>query len=289
MKTTHPKPSANAPSRSRPGPSSNARRLRLAACLLALLLASPALATDGASAGDGEEGSGGEGAAAASSVSGTPSTYYEQELGGTSTYGFVDAAAELPSSLHVSEGEAVLRYRRVAGRSSRWEVTATGFERRHETVDAVYDMILLLPLPEDAYGGDGFEPVDRAVVLREGSPDRAVALVYGGEKLQLKRNTALEKTFLPGLIGSPGEPGKLPSLSGTGYRYTAWDAIVTRDPHYADTVQGWARFRFDAAPSVARPDPADPRLAGWWITWIPSLTSDVEPYAVRMDVVPAAD
>jgi hypothetical protein len=146
-------------------------------------------------------------------------------------------------------------------------------------------MVLLLPLPADGAGADAFTPLDRGIQVKEGSLDNAVPLVYGSEKIVLKRNSALEKSLLPGWIGDVGEPGKLPSLEGTGYRYTAWDAIVTRDPGYGDTIQAWAQFRFAAEPALTGPDDEDSRLAAWCITWIPSLSANVAPYAVRMDVV----
>lgn len=237
------------------------------AWLLAAPLTSPAGATDGASTDDGE-------------------TYYEEELGGASTQGWTDLASPLPSRLHVADGAAQVRYRRLPGPPGVWEVAVDGFARRHERVAAVYDMILVLPLPEDGHGGDGFAARERGVRLGEGAPEHGVSLVYGGEKLRLKRNVALEKTWVAALVGP--DPGMLPSLSGTGYRYTAWDTIVTRDPQHGDTLQGWARLRYEAGPGVAAPDPDDPRLAAWWITWIPSLRSEVAPYAVRMDVVPDA-
>ncbi|MDX1649548.1 MAG: hypothetical protein R3263_06810 [Myxococcota bacterium] len=247
------------------------------ALLVVLVLgAAPAAATDGsmALADDGD-------------VSTTSSTtYYEATLGGTSTDGWEDLAAPLPERLHAVDAQAVVRYERLATEPDTWEVRVEGFARRHETVAAVYDMILVLPLPENGRGGDAFAALDRAIRLFEGSPGGTTPLVYGGETLQLKRNVALEKTLLPALID--GAEGTLPDLSGTGYRYTAWDAIVTRDPHYAGPVAGWARLRYTTAPGVAAPDDADPRLAAWWITWIPSLRAEVDPYALRIDVAPAA-
>lgn len=223
----------------------------------------------------------------ASAVAPEEPTYYEQALGGTSVEAWREPAGPLPSQLHVAEGEARVVYRRTgeASAGATWEVRVEGFARRHERVDAVYDLILVLPLPDDGRGGDGFSSPDRGVQLWEGSPDQAVSLVYGDEKLRLKRNVALEKTLLPPLVGTG--TGRLPSLAGTGYRYTAWDIIVTRDPQAGDTVQGFARLRYTTDAVVAAPDDADARLAAWWITWIPSLTADVAPYAVRMDVAPA--
>lgn len=251
-----------------------------------VLAASPVVATDGSGAGG--DGSSGDGTTTTTmtTTSLSTATYYEATLGGTSTDGWEDLEAPLPDRLHVVDGEALVRYQRLASEPDTWEVRVDGFDRRHETVAAVYDMILVLPLPEDAEGGDAFVALDRGVELLQGSPGDPTPLVYGGETLQLKRNVALEKTLLPSLTGSG--TAALPDLAGTGYRYTAWDAIVTRDPHYGDTVAGRARLRYTSAPGVAAPDDADDRFAAWWITWIPSLVAEVEPYTVRMDVVPPA-
>lgn len=243
---------------------------RFAAAAGLLALAAPAGATDGAYT--------------------TPEdypTYYEEEMGGTSPDAFVEPASPLPTRLAVDEGSAQVSYHRIESSPPTWQVRIDGFERRHERVRAVYDMILVLPLPEDADGRDAFEALDRGVLLQEGSPEQSVAFIYAGEKLRLKRNVALEKTLIPRIVGP--EAGQLPDIRGSGYRYTAWDTIVKHDPDYGPTVQGLARLRYTTDPGVGTPDPADPRMAGWWITWIPSLATEIDPYAVRMDVVPAAE
>lgn len=253
-------------------------RSRYASCFFALvsallgLLASPASGTDGC--------------AVLPPVPPGP-TYYEEKLTGTSTAAALDPSGPLPDRLHPVEGTGQVEYRRVevGPEQAVWEVVVRGFERRHEQVDAVYDMILVLPLPVDARGADAFTALGRGIQVKEGPLGKAVSLVYGNERIVLKRNSALEKTLLPRLAGDRGESDKLPSLAGTGFRYTAWDAIVTRDPSYGDTVQAWASFRFTAAASVAAPDADDSRLAAWCIVWIPSLTAEIPPYAVRMDLV----
>ena len=105
-------------------------------------------------------------------------------------------------------------------------------------------------------------------------------LIYGGEKIVLKRNIGLEKMLLPGLVGPRG----LPDIAGSGFRWTAWDTIVRRDPAYSDTVQARGRLAYSTPLGTSSPDPADPRMAAYLLTWIPSLPADVPPYAVRIGV-----
>ncbi len=212
-------------------------------------------------------------------------TYYEEKLATTDASALSSPSAALPDRLHVSSSAASLQYRQIAAdaTSSSWEVSVVDFARRHERVDALYDMILVLPLPAGADGGDAFQALDRAVAVWEGSAEKAIPLIYGGEKIVLKRNVALEKTLLPLISATGGEADRLPSLDGTGYRYTIWDTVATRDAGHAATVQGSATLRYATDPGVRAPS-VDGRLAAWWITWIPALPAEVEPYAVRIDL-----
>jgi hypothetical protein len=142
----------------------------------------------------------------------------------------------------------------------------------------------VLPLPAGSDGRDAFQPLGRGVAVEEGALDRSVPLIYGGEKIVLKRNIGLEKALLPGLIGTSRGATGLPDLAGSGYHWTAWDAIVARDDAYGDTIEARATLRYRTSASVPAPDPDDPRLAAYLITWIPALPAAVPPYAVRIDV-----
>lgn len=213
-------------------------------------------------------------------------TYYEATLGTASAASLASPTPELPTTLALDDATALASYVPAgeSGGRSVWELRIEGFDRRHERVDAIYDMVLVLPLPAGPDGGDAFEALGRGVRVEEGAPDRSVPLVYGGEKIVLKRNIGLEKTFLPGLVGSGA--GQLPDLAGSGYRWTAWDTIVRRDDQYGEQVTARAVLRFSAAPGLTAPDASDPRLAAYLITWIPSLPANVAPFAVRLDVAP---
>jgi len=217
----------------------------------------------------------------------TAPTYYESSLGAQSAEAFASPTPELPSTLALDDATAVASYlpTGVSDGRSVWELRIEDFERRHERVDAIYDMVLVLALPARPDGGDGFELLERGVRVEEGAPERSVPLVYGGEKIVLKRNIGLEKALLPGLIGP--DPARLPDLGGSGYRWTAWDTIVRRDAQYGELVKARAVLRYSTAPEVVAPDAADPRLAAYLITWIPSLPASVAPFAVRLDVAPA--
>ncbi len=207
-------------------------------------------------------------------------TYYEEQLENASWR--ATAESGLPSRLHVVDGAAYIEYRplREGLRQTEWEVQVRDFDRRHETVDAVYDMVLVLPLPESAAGLDAFEALEPGITLREGDEP----MIYGGRELVLKRNLALERTLVAGLIEEGGGEGKLPSLAGTGYRYTCWDAVVAHDAEHGEFVRAGASLRYATEGRLAAPDAEDDRLAAYWITWIPSLTTEIAPYALRMDV-----
>ena len=227
---------------------------------------------------------GGGGAAAASAGGGE--TYFEGLLGGTDAAAFESAEPGLPTELFVVDGSATLAYHVVSddGETTEWEALVRDFARPHERVDAVYDLILALPLPVG--NGSGFEPLDRGIALREGSEASSVPVIYGGQKVVLKRNVALEKSLLPGLLDGAGD-GKLPAIQDPGYRYTLWDAIVLYDAGYGDSVQGWAKLRYRTSSRVPEPDASGAGLAAYAITWIPSLPSAVPPYAVRIDAASA--
>ena len=209
-----------------------------------------------------------------------PQTYYQQVVGDASAAALASAEPGLPSTLAIEDATATARYLRLSERG--WQVRIEGFRRNHERVDAIYDMVLVLPLPAAADGRDGFTTRERGVRIEEGPAGRSVPLVYGGEKVVLKRNVGLEKSLLPRLVGNGA--GSLPSLDGTGYRWTAWDTVVTRDAGFGDVVQARAELGYETAADAPAPDPDDPRFAAYVITWIPALPAHVPPYAVRIDV-----
>jgi hypothetical protein len=156
-------------------------------------------------------------------------------------------------------------------------------ERNHERVDAVYDLVLALPVPARYDGIAAFETRQWGIKAREGAPGASVALIYGGEKVTLKRNVALERAWLPTLQGSPDG---LPDLSGTGYMFTLWDTVLRYDPGYGDRLQGLATFTYETGSEVLAPDPRDERNAAYVITWIPTLDPSVPPFTIRLDVRP---
>ena len=107
-------------------------------------------------------------------------------------------------------------------------------------------------------------------------------MIYGGEKIALKRNLALEKMLLPGIVGNSND--KLPPLQGTGYDYTLWDTIVSYDPEYGSTIQVFADVAYSTEADVPAPDAADERLKAYVLTWIPGMDPTQAIYTVRMDV-----
>jgi hypothetical protein len=212
-------------------------------------------------------------------------TYLVQTLNGSTAEAFSSTDASVPTALHVEDGLAIVEYRsrpQADGRTA-WDVRVSGFERNHERIDAVYDMVLVLPLPVDGSGRPAFESRQYGITPREGTEDSSVPLIYGGEKVTLKRNVALEKTVLPGLVGDPAQ-GRLPSLAGTGYEYTLWDTIVAFDESFGPRLQGFGTFSYVTDAKVAPPDDRNPALAAYLITWIPSFRADVRPFALRIDV-----
>lgn len=209
-------------------------------------------------------------------------TYYEQVIGEGSLAELETPSGGLPASLHVLDAEGRVEYRttRTDGDRVHWTVDLEMEERAHERVDTVYDLILALPLPEE------FAAEQWGIPVREGSKSRSVPFVYGGEKVTLKRNIGLEKAWLPSLVGAAGS---LPDLSGSGYVFTLWDAILRYDPGRGPHLQGIASFSFSTPLGVSAPNPADERLAGYLITWIPTLPSGVPPYTIRIDVRPPVE
>lgn len=208
-------------------------------------------------------------------------TYYETTTSSSFT------GTGLPSTLHIVDSTATAAY--ALGASTRetleWTLDVRGFLRRHERVDAVYQIVVVLPLPSDSAGGDAFDLLAWGLTPQEGTPGSSVPLVYGGEKVILKRNVTLEETLLPNLIDPSGSEGKLPDLSGTGYKYTLWDAIVRYDAGHGDTVQAFATLRYTTDAAAAPPDAGDDRLQAYVIVWIPTLDPSVAPFTIRMDVV----
>jgi hypothetical protein len=213
-------------------------------------------------------------------------TYFEAQFESSALAPTANPDDGLPTALHVSDSSATVEYRAGLGESSvEWQVKLTGLERRHEKVDAVYQVILLLPLPVDADGRDAFTPLEWAITPREGKEGASVPFIYAGEKVTLKRNSALERSLLPGLVEDGGAPDRLPSLAGTGYGYTVWDALIRYDAGYGDTISGWGSFRYSTDVSVAPPDAESDALKAYLITWIPSFDPGIKPFAIRMDVI----
>jgi hypothetical protein len=227
---------------------------------LALLAAAPAYSADGFAA-----------------VPEPGETYYEVATDAeavAASAAMKDGAASggLPSSLYVVDGAGGVAYRSLG--DGAWQVSVEVAERPHERVDAVYDMVLALPLPV------GSRAKSWRIVPRASREDVS-GVVYGGERIALKRNVPLEQSWLPLLAGAPGG---LPDLSRTGYAWTFWDAIVRYDPAAGATVKAYGTFRYEADAGVVAPDSNDPDNAAYVITWIPTLEA-VPPFAIRLDVV----
>jgi hypothetical protein len=214
-------------------------------------------------------------------------TYYEDVLGTQPVEAFASAEPGLPTSLYIDESSAGVTYESVPGDDSiDWTIRVRGLTRNHERIDAFYLMMAVLPMPVDEEGLPAFETESRGIVPREGNEQASVPLIYGGEKVVLKRAAFLEKALLPGLIGS--EPDMLPSLEGTGYAYTMWQTLIRYDAGYGDTVQVFADVPYSTDVDVAPPDAKDERLKAYVITWIPELDASLPPFAIRMDIEPPA-
>src|SRR4029453_12878384 len=201
---------------------------------------------------------GSSGLAAASSGAVAPaetsSSYYEHALAdrGMSASAALesDAAGGLPSALYVVEAAGGVEYR--SADHGAWQVKVEVGERPHERVDAVYDLVLALPLPV------GFPPRQGGIAVREGREGSSVPKVYAGDKVSLKRNAPLESSWLPRLVGAPDG---LPDLAGTGYDWTLWDTIVRYDAEGGTTLQGFGTLGYTADATAVAPDPRDPRNA----------------------------
>ncbi len=211
-------------------------------------------------------------------------SYYQQVTGGQPVAALESPSAGVPTTLAIDNSSGTLQYLQTAsGGSVQWQVLVQGFQRNLERVNAVYDMVFVLPLPVTASGAAAFTPLDSGIVPQVGPETASVPLVYGGEQIVFKRNVGLEKSLLPGLVGNPSQ-GKLPSLAGTGYGYTLWDTIVQYDSSYGSTIQAWASFHYTTDTTVSAPVASDPRMKAYLITWIPTLNSNIPAYAVRLAV-----
>ncbi len=212
-------------------------------------------------------------------------TYYENLVGETNTAELTSTAGGLPTSLYLSDSSATVSYARKGGkRSATWTVKVRNLQRPHEKIDAVYQIVAVLPLPVTPAGLPAFSALQWGIEPRTGDEKKSSRLKYGGEKLVLKRNVVLEKALLPNLVGETSD--RLPSLIGTGYEYTLWDTIVLYDPEYGETVQALADFSYTTASNVPAPDAADDRFKVYVLTWIPTLDPSIPPYAIRLDVRP---
>jgi hypothetical protein len=213
-------------------------------------------------------------------------SYYQQLLTVGSAQVLESTEPGLPTTLFVSDSTGTATYTSKETRSgAKWKLKIRGFERPHEQVDAVYQMIAVLPLPVDGSGVDAFAATRLGIHPREGTDQSSKPLIYSGERLVLKRNVALERSLLPGLVGYSSIDDKLPSLQGTGYEYTLWDTIVRYDPSYGDTVQVIADVAYSTNSDVSPPDAADERLKAYVITWIPGMDPRYPLFTVRIDIV----
>jgi len=180
---------------------------------------------------------------------GDGSSYYEQTLSESGlTTGALDASGSyggLPKSLHTVDAAGAVAY---SGDAGRWRVKLTMDERPHEKVDAVYDLVLALPLPAK------LSSADWRIDARSGTKaPRAPRLRRRGRVAQ--RNAPLEASWLPLLVGASDG---LPDLSGSGYAWTLWDTVLRYDAGAGATLQGFASFGYEADASLAAPDPEDP-------------------------------
>jgi hypothetical protein len=204
-------------------------------------------------------------------------TYYEsvsdsETVAASALTTDASASGGLPSSLYAIDAAGGVLYRALG--EGQWEVSVDVAERPHERVDAVYDLVLALPLPL------GSRAKDWRIAVKT-SDANSDALVYDGEKIVLRRNVPLEQSWLPLLVGAPSG---LPDLSRTGYAWTFWDAIVRYDPAAGATVRAYGTFRYRADARAVAPDAEDPDNAAYLITWIPTLEA-VPPFAIRLDVM----
>jgi hypothetical protein len=212
---------------------------------------------------------------------GSDLSYYEHAAEGASLTPSASATADgaasggLPTSLYAIDAAGGVTYHDL-GRGA-WQVDIAVARRPHEHVDAVYDLVLALPLPVGSTSGEWrIEP-------KVSSSPKAEPIVYGGEAVVLKRNVPLENAWLPVLAGSSSG---LPDLSRSGYAWTLWDAIVRYDATAGATLEAFGTFRYAAGARVGAPDAENSDNAAYVITWIPTLEG-VPPFAIRLDVVGA--
>lgn len=210
-------------------------------------------------------------------------TYYEASLATTTVdpSEFAATGGTLPSELHVLEADGRVEYRLLSSHANatEWELLVEVAERPHERVDAVYEVIAALALPES------FQPQGWRVPVRQGGEGNTVPFVYGGEKVNLKRDRALERSWLPGLTGANG----LPDLTGTGYAWTLWSTVLRYDPNAGGTFQALGTLRYQADAGESAPNPDDSRSSAYLITWIPDIGNLVHPFAIRLDVGPVEE
>ena len=241
------------------------RLVNVLSCLSICLAVAPlpARAMDGATiSGMSSQSATGESISGASLEIEAP-TYYESLVSSASAEVLESSEPGLPTRLWVSDSTASVEYKRRS--ETKWRLKLRGLSRSHERVDTVYQMIAVLPLP-----ADGFVAKRGGIRPREGTEQASVPLIYGGEKVVLKRNITLERMLLPGLIGNAGD--QLPSLAGTGYDYTLWDTIVRYDGSYGETVQVFANVAYTTDDDVSAPDAADERFKAYAMCTCSSLT-----------------
>jgi hypothetical protein len=248
------------------------RLVRLAMSLSAILsLSHPAAATFSGGGGTPPEPPPEDGRAASPSSSSyaadslARSGLTEEELSSAEPGG-------LPGALYTVDGAGDVTYRQLA--DGGWKVKVE-IAARHERVDALYDLVLVLPLPEE------FESESWRINVNRHAGGEVVPVVYSGERVRLKRNQPLEASWLPLLVGAPQG---LPDLTGTGYRWTLWDTIIRYDENAGNVLEGFGALSYTADEAVTAPDATDPRNAVYLISWIPSLDASIAPLALRIDV-----
>lgn len=251
---------------------------RLALVLVAVCsLGNPAAAFDGGSSAPPDEEVAFDGGSSTAPGAPAASTYYEEVLaarGAASAPARAAAAEEtgLPGALHVVPAAGRVSYRRVRG--ERWKVSIEVDARPHERVDAVYDLVLALALPAD------FRSDTWRLRAREGRRGASAPARYAGERIRLKRNRALEASWLPRLAGARDG---LPDLSGSGYAWTLWDTIVRYDAGAGPELAGFTSLAYTTDRRTPVPQAGDPRSAAYLISWVPSLGPAVAPYTLRID------
>lgn len=214
------------------------------------------------------------------------SSYYDDVLGSESLEAFESSQPGLPTALAVDIAEEVLvEYRSTSDEDVlKWELAVDGFRRPHASVVAVYQVVLIVPLPAGDEGQPLWRPLTRAMRPRVSLDPDAPPVLYRGSPVRFRRNVALEKTWLPELVGT--DEGQLPALSGTGYQWTLWDTLLLHDPEHGDEVAGSLQFYYETPKSVAGPDASDQRLGVYLVSWIPKLTHEIAPLAIRASLSP---